>query len=408
MLPSNNEMRKKYKQLLEEVREEESFIELIEILIKNNLSLKISHEVTYQRFDDDSFIDDIFTDSTIICYLYEKVFYDEVDWRLKLKKEDIVLSLQERAEKFYELSQKLTLIYKKGLLSKLEKEIYDTQDIIEIKWAKGNSISDSEIFSMIGSGPFDWPEIIYNHIMFSIDGVDLFLLGGNRYFTENETDNFIKKASSKEYFISKVRGTTDLYNITEFEWFPLLSRKCKNLIESAQQYLDLVFSNNVHNTKDFSPLLLNFSKALEAEIKEYYNKYFSLIWPLADLITSNSDLLLKSTSSKKYRIHVLIGICKEISRFKEQYHPSGHKPLPYILYYLGLGNELEKIIDITGFLDGDERSKVLKETAIIERLFETSNNRNRYVHELVIESKNEFLLYYSDIIQALNLLASLK
>jgi len=408
MLPSNNEIRNKYLQILEEIRAEEPFIELMEMLSANNFSLKINHIISYQEFDEAFINYESFEDTTILCYMYNNMLCSEVDWRKQLKKSDIVLSLQERGEKFYELSQKLIFLYRKGLLAKLEREIFDTEDIIEIKWAKGNLISDDEILSMIGSGPFDWPEIIYNNIEFSIDGIVIFLLGGNRYFTEDDTNNFIKEASNKEYFFSKVKSTTDLYSITEFEWFPHLSDKSKNLIESGQQYLDLVFSKKANDTKDFSPLLLNFSKALEVEIKEYYNKHFSLIWPLADLINANSDLLLKTTSHKKYRLQGLIGICKEISRFKEQYHPSGHKPLPYILYYLGLGKELEETIDIKGFLYGDERGKVLKETTIIERLFETSNNRNRYVHELVIESKNEFLLYYFDLIQALTLLASLK
>jgi hypothetical protein len=408
MLPSNNEIRKKYIQILEEICVDESFIEFMEMLSRNNFSLKIEHEITYQRLEDELHNDERFNDISTISYLYDYVFLDEVVWRTKLKKSDFVLSAKERAEKFYELSQKIIFLYRKGLLTKLEKEVFDTEDIIEIKWAKGNLISDNEILEMVGSGPFQWPEIIYNLIVFSIDGIDLFLLGGNRYFTNDDTENFIKEGSNKEYFINKVRGTTDLYNITEFEWFSHLSDKSKNLIESGQQYLDLVVSKKANDIKDFSPLLLNFSKALEVEIKEYYNKHFSLICPLADLINANSELLLKTTSHKKYRLQGLIGICKEISRFKEQYHPSGHKPLPYILHYLGLGKELEETIGIKGFLDGDEKKKALKETAIIERLFETSNNRNKYVHELLIESKNEFLLYHSDIINAFTLLASLK
>lgn len=143
------------------------------------------------------------------------------------------------------------------------------------------------------------------------------------------------------------------------------------------------------------------------EIKEYYNKHYSIIWPLADLVNANSELIKKSFSNI-YRFRGLIDLCKNISHHKERYYPSGHKSLPYILYYLGLGKELEEIINIKGFLEEEDRETVQKETAVIDRLFITSNNRNKYVHELVIESKNEFDLYYIDIIQALSLLASIK
>ena len=407
MLPSNSEIRKKYLQILEEIQGDESFIEFMEMLNTNNFSLKIDHIISYQTLGETISEDDYFEDSNTLCYLYNNEFYSEVEWRKKLKNSDLILSAKERAEKFYDLSQKFILIYKKGLLAVLEKEVFDTEDIIEIKWAKGNSIAEEELLKMVGEGPFDWKEIIYNNISFSIDGITIFFLGGNRYFTKDDVEFFIAKCD-KQYFFNEVMGTTDLYNITDFGWFPLLSDKSKNLIDSGQQYLDLVFSTNAKDIKDYSPLLLDFSKALEAEIKEYYNKHFSLILPLADLINANTDLLKKNPAYKKYRLKELFRICGEISYHGELYHPSGHKPLPYILHYLGLGKELEESIGIKGFLEGDERDNVLKESAIIERLFETSNIRNKYVHDLVIESKNEFFLYYRDIIDAFTLLASLK
>lgn len=410
MLPSNLEMRKKYLCMLEEIQKDELFIELMEMLNSYNFSLKLEHDIIYQRLEDEDGIsnEDIFSDSTVLCYLYDYVILDEVGWRNKLKKSNFVLSAKERAEKFFELSQKLIFLYRKELFDKLEKEIFDTQDIIEIKWANSSALSEENILQMIGCGPFDWPEIIYNNIVFSIDGINIFKLGGNRYFTEDDIELFIKDVSDKNYFINRIRSSTDLVNIADLECYSGLSARSKKLIDSGNQYLDLVFSERAAQIKDYSPLLLNFSKTLEIEIKEYFNTNFSLIWPLADLVNANSGLLLNTSSNKKYRIQGLIGICKEISRFKEQFHPSGHKSLPYILHYLGLGKEIEENIGLKGFLEGDERDKVLKENIIIERLFDTSNNRNKYVHELVIESKNEFLLYYTDIIQALTLIESIK
>lgn len=231
MLLSNNKIRKKYLQILEEIQKDESFLELMEMLNRYNLSLKIEHGITYQRLEDSLNIDDMFYDQTILCYLYDNIYYDEVQWRKKIKNSDYVLSAKERAEKVYELSQKLIFLYRKGLFAKLEKEIFDTQDIMEIKWAKGNLISDDEVLKMIGGGPFGWPEIIYNNIVFSIDGIDIFNLGGNRYFTKDDVECFIKEFSKKEYFINRVRSNTDIFNITEFEWFSNLSDKSKNLVD---------------------------------------------------------------------------------------------------------------------------------------------------------------------------------
>jgi len=208
--------------------------------------------------------------------------------------------------------------------------------------------------------------------------------------------------------VKKIKNNTDLIDITEMEWFGILSDKSQRLITSGSQFLDKIFTGQLDGLLDYTPLLLNFSKALEAEIKDYYDNNFSFIWPIAELILSNESYLKSSQVKGKYHVNKLLSVCREIVRFKDNFSPSGHKPLPYILYYLGLGKDIDGIIEIDGFLSGREKEKVGKETALINRLFETANNRNNYMHQTAIESKNEFLLHYFDIFQALNLLATIK
>lgn len=406
MIITNDEMRKEYLHILEEIHQNDLFIDVKDILRRYNFSIKIIQETSYQTDDDE------ITDTTTLGYMYNDRIYDEINWRKDLTKPSIVLTAKERAEKFYEISQKMIFLYGRGLWNKLEKNIFDTEDIIEIQWVKGNEITKDEILSMIGGGPFEWTEsnIVYNLIAFSIDGVTIFYLGGNRYFTPNDVETFIKEANKKEYFINKVRSQTDLLNITGMDCFPLLSDKCKNHIVAGNQLIDKLFASQIDDLNDYSPLLLNFGKALEAEIKEYYDKHYAFIGPIAEVILSNEKYVRDKIKSPQisYQLNYLFALSREIAKFKENYYPSGYKSLPYFLYYFGLGQEINNIIDINGFLDNEDRKKVEKEANLIEKFFSISNNRNKYIHDKMIESKNEFLFNYYDIYLALNLIANIK
>jgi|GEM_PF-6143899 len=395
---SNTSIRKQYLQLLQEIIEKDIVKEFFAILDEYNLSVKLEHEICYQTISDDIDIYDLFSDHSLLCYFYNYSILSELELRKSLKKSEVILSPKDKAEKYFELSRKLIFFYKKGIFKELEDTIFYTQEIIEIRWAKGNLISDEMLLEMIDKGPCDLEKIVYNNLTFSIDGVTIFGLGGNKYYTKDDVEGYFKLASNKKYFLDSIRSNSDLINISELSWFNKLSEKSKHLIHSGNQYLN--FAILTEDILDYAPLLLNFSKALENEIKIYYDRNFTQICQIADLVIANKDTIGKNGD--------LLKICHNISTYKENYSPSGYKPLPYILYYLGLGVGLERIVDNPGYLDENERINVKKEIPVIKRLFLTANNRNVYIHDIIIESKIEFVLYYTDIIQALSLLLSLR
>jgi hypothetical protein len=412
MIIKNEEMRKEYLRIFEEIQQDELFTDVNNLLRIYNFSVKIEQDTTYQKMDEGVFNDDIFSDITTLGYLYNNKIYDEVSWRKAINKPSIMLNNKGRAEKLYEVSQKLIFLYRRGHWSKLEKYVFDTQEIIEAQWVKGEEITREEILSAIGIEVPDWSRsnTVYNSLLFSIDGVQLFYLGGNRYFTVDNIESFIEKYNKKEYFYEKVRSQTDLLNITEMDCFPVLSDKCKNHIIAGTQLIDKIFAGQIDDLLDYSPLLMNFGKALEAEIKGYYDKHYAFIGPIAEVILSSEKYIRDKIKSPhiSYQMTYLFALCREITRFKENYYPSGYKSFPYFLYYFGLGQEIDKIIEIDGFLDNEDRIKVQKENNLIEKFFGISNNRNKYIHEKMIESKNEFLYYYYDIYLALNLIANIK
>lgn len=402
-------IRKRYLIYLEKILKDEHFYEVKKMLNDFGLTLKIEHSIYYYPSDWDNPAIEDFVDDTILCYLYSNDLYDEISYRAMKKDSKILLNSKERADKLFNISQKFLSLYYLKILDKLEKYVYLTGKMIELRWSRDNwdeynTITLDNIRKYFANELTNcWPVIVNNYMHFSIDGIKVFEIGGHEEYVPTDNSSY-----TKNYFIKNVRQKTDLIDISEMDWFSKLSDKSQLLVKSGSQFLDKIFTGQLDELMDYTPLLLNFSKALEVEIKDYYDNNFSFIWPIAELILSNESYLKSSQVKGKYHVNKLFSVCKEIVLFKANFSPSGHKPLPYILYYLGLGKDIDEIIGIDGFLSGSEREKVGKEIALINRLFDTANNRNNYMHQTAIESKNEFLLHYFDIFQALNLLATIK
>jgi hypothetical protein len=391
----------KYLNLINDKLASSKFIELLDLLEKYNFTLKIRQEVTYQILDED-----LFFEGDDFIYLYNHQLLDFKSWRNTLENSNQVFSVNEKGEALFEISNKLIAFYKFGLFKDLEKEIASDRVLIEQDWIASKSFEFNTVELDETKTP-EFTHIVYNGLDFLIDGILVFAIGGNEFFNIDNANDFINASHTKEHFEKLVFKDKDIIDITQTSSYPNLSTKTQDLILAGNQYLEKLLSNKSERILDYSPLLLNYSKAVEIEIKRFFDNNFHLIWPLSDLVLTKADII-KSNFQEKYKANTLISLCREISKFREAYYPSGHKPIAYLLYYLGLGIELEKIIGVEGFIQGSDRERLFKDIAVINRLFLTSNNRNKFVHEITIDSKNEFLLYYYDLISALNLLASIE
>lgn len=268
------------------------FSEFLEFLNLKNLSLEVRFEVCYHLVESDILSDD--SDSLIFLY-NNSIYLDKESLKKDSQKNRTVYNSKEVGDILYEVHNKLDFLYNFGTLKHLENFLQDANDYLEISWARNDSIPKSEVDEMIGGGPFNWENVVYAGLDFFIDDSLVLYLPGNRYFHSYKSEN---KRFTKEYFISLTRATTDLVNMQELQGYHQLSPKTQKFIDAGNMFLDIYFKVNISELLDFSPLLLDFTKALESEIKEFFDCNSSYIIPLAELIYTNKEYLNKKVAKK--------------------------------------------------------------------------------------------------------------
>jgi hypothetical protein len=207
-----------------------------------------------------------------------------------------------------------------------------------------------------------------------------------------------------EYFKSMTSNNPEFINIENKNWFNLLDKETKKLIQSGTYYLErLDIQQNNTEIIDFSPLLLNFLKAVEVEFKLHFNTYLKDILCLAKQIEG----IYSNESYIKYEIRYLIKFCQNIIRHEETTRINGLSNIYLVFYHFALGKDVDWLEE-KSYLNEFQINELNKNSNLIYGIKRFGKSRGEIIHEKIIDTDNEFYDYYNILAGVLKLMAKLK
>ena len=236
-------------------------------------------------------------------------------------------------------------------------------------------------------------------IVFLFNGLTLYVLNFLDY------DEGIEYGFTVEYYLNSLHTKSDIINICELEWFNKLNSGSQRMLRAGTDFLVLLLDNRKEKLLDYSPLLLEFIKAIENETAELINTYYEQIKKFSPKVVDRLSNLNRNLPNYKY--------LKGLQEFSRQlnyphYKPSGIKPLYYLLYYYFLREDKKIFFDLDEILNLDKLEKLKKDQTLIKEIFKKGELRNELIHHRIIESENEFFLIYYDLVTLLRVIAELK
>jgi|GEM_PF-4805438 len=353
----------------------EKIDDLLQFLNDNNYYLEIVIDSLMWLNED--ILDDTTEDETMLGFIYNSSIYTSYsDFRTAYRANQGFVPRMYLLEDLQKISRKLIHYYRMGLFRSLEQTLY-------------TYIAESKYFyENIAFGG------LTADISFRVKGIEVFLING-QHATEEEIEEI---GFDSEYFLSQIGNYDERLNITHNPSFKALNPDSRVLLNAGQQILNLVLNDNKIDLIDYSPLLLNFIKAIECETKALYLKYFKEIYSMSLTL----DKYLKSeTKDEKYLKQQLTFIKNK----KIGYNPSGMRFLYCLLKYFALRKEISTGIFTDGFLPLTDYKIITDNLNLIERINSYGESRNKYVHEKIVSSKEEFYMHYYDLTTILLLMA---
>jgi hypothetical protein len=155
---------------------------------------------------------------------------------------------------------------------------------------------------------------------------------------------------------------------------------------------------------------LPFLKAAEYEIVEHYRQNALSIMNIAEIIVKNLHPPSNGNSDENKTITELWRlreIAAKITEHKIDYHPSGTLPLYYFLKYFALHTNIERL-GFNGYLKENKTALLTKMENGLKWIKNLGHNRNKFIHEDIVDSEDEFITHYDGICRVLKLLVLLK
>jgi hypothetical protein len=196
--------------------------------------------------------------------------------------------------------------------------------------------------------------------------------------------------------------------IPEQTWYAKLSMKTQAQVQLGTSFIEKVYPSEKGGLEDFSPLLLSFFKAAEAEIAEHFQRYAAELINISGIIAANysSD----GNGSPARTPHELKGLIKQAENIKEirfNFKPSGTKSLYYFLKFYALRASISHL-PFDPYLEPEKIRFLRSMEHGLGWLKALGNSRNSLVHERPIDQEDEFLRHYDGICRLLRLLVKLK
>jgi len=234
--------------------------------------------------------------------------------------------------------------------------------------------------------------------------------GGLEVGVEDET--FFKR---EEILQNLPQQNLQLIRIPEKNWFAKLNKEAQLHVLNGTNLIDKYLSMDENDISDFSPFLLSFLKAAEAEIQEHYNKYETNIISISKIVCalkSNKPIGFSFTQrDNKKDLNSLFYYATKIVKEESNnggFETSGIKPLYYFLKYYALRTELESVINFDSYLTDSQLQILNGVFGSLNKILQLGDARNAYIHQQRIDNKEAFIVLYDSIRFTLSLLSELK
>lgn len=319
------------------------------------------------------------TENIPLCYLYNfELIENRSDLRSRLKPTTPPNTRLQMAKDFALMSITLGNFY----MTNLFKEIY-------------NLIAEYDEFQEISIKDMN------------IEGGVAFLINGLKImkFNAHDWDRSIDYGFTEEEYLDKLHIQTDINNICEQPFFKKLHNDSQFYLKAATQLLEIVYDSSRKELFDYSPLLVNFIKAIENETRELFLIYKSDILSLTPGMVSKIKSINNNSNKELLR---LADFCKIINNHSTDYQPSGLKPLFFLFKYFFLREKSELTGVSKDIIQPHKKEILVKDANIIDEIFRKGEIRNDLIHKRIIDSKTEFFWHYNDLYSILQIIASIK
>jgi len=317
-------------------------------------------------------------DSDVICIVYKKGLYRsrrELSESLIITKRDF--TTKEYANNLIELNKKLVFLEELGVFN-------DLQNLLDAIDKQLNENLEENVLA-------------YSMLEFNINEYCFFML--EEEVGSAETAHDIRSSISEYRFLTSI----EMEDHSQRDWFRKLDKDSQEFYKAGFKLLSKIDLKDSDQLLDYSPLLLDFIKAVESEMMCLIKTNFKDIEHDAKVFANNHI-----TCSSYKDFNKLKDYSKKIIDSNSEFKPSGLTFLYFVLTYFAQPRNITTTAKLNGFLTEKQQNEIGNMNMLLRRIKENGYIRNQLIHSSIIKSKSDFEMIYIDLMLSLQLLASIK
>ena len=316
-------------------------------------------------------------DSDILCLIYKRKIFKN---RRELSDNHIItkrdFTTKEYANNLIALNKKLVFLEGLGVFN-------DLQKLIDAIYEQLNEYVEEDVFASLT-------------VEFNINEYCFFMLENE--VGSIETASVIQREISKYDFVTSI----EMEDHSQRDWFRKLDKDSQTFYKAGFKLLSKIDLKDNDQLLDYSPLLLDFIKAVESEMMYLIKTNLKDIEHDAKVFANNTI-----TCSFYKDVYKLKDYSKKIKP-EFDFKPSGLTFLYYLLTYFAQPRNVTTTAKLNGFLTEKQQNEIGDMKMLLRRIKENGYIRNQLIHSLIINSKSDFEMIYIDLVLSLQLLASIK
>ncbi len=316
-------------------------------------------------------------DSDILCLIYKRKIFKN---RRELSDNHIItkrdFTTKEYANNLIALNKKLVFLEELGVLN-------DLQKLIDAIYEQLNEYVEEDVFASLT-------------VEFNINEYCFFMLENE--VGSIETASVIQREISKYDFVTSI----EMEDHSQRDWFRKLDKDSQTFYKAGFKLLSKIDLKDNDQLLDYSPLLLDFIKAVESEMMYLIKTNLKDIEHDAKVFANNTI-----TCSFYKDVYKLKDYSKKIKP-EFDFKPSGLTFLYYLLTYFAQPRNVTTTAKLNGFLTEKQQNEIGDMKMLLRRIKENGYIRNQLIHSIIINSKSDFEMIYIDLVLSLQLLASIK
>ena len=317
-------------------------------------------------------------DSDILCLIYKRKIFKN---RRELTDNHIItkrdFTTKEYANNLIALNKKLVFLEELGVFN-------DLQKLIDAIYEQLNEYVEEDDFACLT-------------VKFNINEYCFFMLDNEVGSTE--TAGVIQREIYKYDFVTSI----EMEDHSQRDWFRKLDKDSQTFYKAGFKLLSKIDLKDNDQLLDYSPLLLDFIKAVESEMMYLIKINLKDIEHDAKVFANNHITCSSNKDFKKLKDY-----SKKIINPEFDFKPSGLTFLYYLLTYFAQPRNVTTTIKLNGFLTEKQQNEIGNMNMLLRRIKENGYTRNQIIHSSFINSKSDFEMIYIDLVLSLQLLASIK